>query len=906
MEPDLLRSLVECATLVTPNRRLARDLKRRFAVVQAAQGREVWATPDILPLSAWLERSFAELTRLDADERLLTPIQERALWQQAIADSPYADALLDTAATARIAHQAWRIEQGWRLDLKQSGIALSEDSRAYNAWSKRFREQCAERRWLDGARLADAVGERMRWDAGSMPQSLALYGFDELSPQERQLFSACRAVGIRVAETPPLAIPGQSTVRAYLTAEEEFADVARRARDALVENPSARIGVVVPDLTRYRPDLVRVFDDVLEPGRVLPETRSKPRPYNVSLGLPLSRYPLVRAAMLILRLAGGQLPLAEVGSLLRGPFIAGGEQEFTRRALLDARLRSKGRLDVSVEVLRAEAQGRHYDDPSACRVLSTRLDAWRPLATNAKGARQLASGWSSTFLSLLSGLGWPGERTLDSEDYQTLQKWRELVSGLSVLDPMLGALRYDDALNWLIRLCADTLFQPETNDVPIQVLGVLESAAIDFDHLFVTGLHDEAWPDGARPNPLLPVPLQRTRGVPHASAEWELGFASRMMALWLGGAGNVAFSHPTVDGDRVLRGSPLLVAVPVAGTDTVSIVDRSLAISDVTYATALRGSAQLERLTDVMGRPLAASYQVTGGAAVLANQAACPFRAFAVHRLGARGLEEGRPGLDPRERGNLLHRSLYQLWGELESQARLLAMSEADLRATIERAVDSGVEELRRRRPDALSHAFADLERRRLHSLLARLLELEKSRTAFRVLHREVPRSIDVGGLTIAARIDRIDELDDLSHVIVDYKTGKASVSAWMGERPDDPQLPLYAITDAGSVTAVSFAVLRADKVAFEGLAREADLLPGVARFDQSKSSKHLASWDSVFESWRVELEGLAREFLAGDAQVAPKNYPRTCEYCDLGSLCRVREWLDRGPAPIEDDDADD
>ena len=127
-----------------------------------------------------------------------------------------------------------------------------------------------------------------------------------------------------------------------------------------------------------------------------------------------------------------------------------------------------------------------------------------------------------------------------------------------------------------------------------------------------------------------------------------------------------------------------------------------------------------------------------------------------------------------------------------------------------------------------------------------------------------------------------------------------------MGERPDDPQLPLYAITDAGPVAAVSFAVLRADKVTFEGLAREADLLPGVARFDQAKSSKHLASWDSVFESWRVELEGLALEFLAGDAQVAPKNYPRTCEYCDLGSLCRVREWLASGPASAEGDDADD
>ena len=227
------------------------------------------------------------------------------------------------------------------------------------------------------------------------------------------------------------------------------------------------------------------------------------------------------------------------------------------------------------------------------------------------------------------------------------------------------------------------------------------------------------------------------------------------------------------------------------------------------------------------------------------------------------------------------------------------------MHAAIGRAVDAGIGELQRQRPDALSEPFARLERVRLRALLARLLHLEKQRAAFRVLHREEPRELEVGGLKVAARIDRIDELEDLSRVIVDYKTGQASPGAWMGQRPDDPQLPLYAVTDAGPVAAVSFAVLRAEEVAFKGLGREADLLPGVAQLDQSKSAKHVPSWESLFETWRAELEALAREFLAGHATVAPKDYPRTCEYCDLGALCRVRESLDRGPVPGEGD-ADD
>ena len=62
------------------------------------------------------------------------------------------------------------------------------------------------------------------------------------------------------------------------------------------------------------------------------------------------------------------------------------------------------------------------------------------------------------------------------------------------------------------RLAAQTLFQPEAPDVPIQVLGVLESAGLEFDHLWVMGLTDEAWPIPARPNPFIPVALQRAAG----------------------------------------------------------------------------------------------------------------------------------------------------------------------------------------------------------------------------------------------------------------------------------------------------------------------------------------------------------------------------------------------------------
>jgi probable DNA repair protein len=896
VDPDLIRLLADGAVVVTPNRRLARDLNRRFAETQIAEGRTAWPSPDVLPWGSWLERTFEELARFDAREQPLGADQESALWQQVIEESAFSGSLLDAVAAARIAREAWELQHAWRLNLTGWRGRLPEDSAAFLAWGTRFQERCASRGWLDSARLPDAVAQRLRLRPVRRPAAVILYGFDELTPQARSALEACRAAGLRVEVRRPAAGAGRVLHRAYVTAEDELADVARRVRGILLDDPAARVGVVIPDLARRRADVVRLFDDALEPARVISADRTRSRPYNLSLGLPLGGYPLVRTALLILRLARGELALHEAGVLLRSPFLAAAEHEFARRALLDARLRRRGRLTLPLTALRDEAHAAGAEAPHACRTLSARLDAWRPLAETARRLRQMPSAWSGTLLSLLAGLGWPGERTLDSEDYQTYVKWRDLVSGLSVLDAVVGPLDYDAALAWVARLCADTLFQPESEAVPVQVLGVLEAAGIEFDHLFVTGLHDEAWPAAARPNPLLPAALQRAHGVPHASAEWELAFARRMTALWRDAAREVALSDPARDGERALRASPLLADLPPAAPASGAVHPRW------SYAAAIRAAARLEVQPDWAAPPLVPGYEVAGGIAVFRNQAACPFRAFAVHRLGADALEEGRPGLSAAERGTLLHEAARRLWGALGSHARLAAASDDARQTVIAQAVDEAIARLRRRRPDALTARFTELERRRLAALLGRLLALELQRPPFWVVEREDAYSREIAGLRVEARPDRVDRLDDGSHVVLDYKTGSAALPAWFGERPDEPQLPLYAIEYKGEVAGVSFVVLRPEEVAFKGLAREGDLLPGICTLKDVKAARDIDDWRALFDRWRAMRDALSGEFLAGHAPVAPKDYPNTCRFCELGALCRITELVRRAAEPEEID----
>jgi hypothetical protein len=78
-------------------------------------------------------------------------------------------------------------------------------------------------------------------------------------------------------------------------------------------------------------------------------------------------------------------------------------------------------------------------------------------------------------------------------------------------------------------------------------------------------------------------------------------------------------------------------------------------------------------------------------------------------------------------------------------------------------------------------------------------------------------------------------------------------------------------------------------------------VLPGVPQLAESKEATHYPDWGGMLKIWRAVLEALAREYLAGRAAVAPKNYPDTCKHCDFPTLCRVRELMDRGPVEVQE-----
>lgn len=896
MHDSTFEALKTGATLVTAGHRLARVLLADFNARMAASGQSAWPGADILPWQAWLERLWQELGETGATDRiLLTPSQELALWERIIEEWDAHDTLLAAASAARTAQEAWQLTHAWRLPPETQPEA-SEDTRVFAAWAARYRQECERHGWLDGARLPDELVSAIRAGNIPLPSRLELAGFDEQTPQQQQLLEALIAAGCAVTLSASGTATGNAVRVTFNIEAEEAAAMAQWVGNRLAANPAAHIGVVVPELTARRAVIVRALEDRLVPSVTLPGEAGRERPFNLSLGLPLADHPLVHAALAILRLGAqvqrdDRLDLLDVGALLRTPFLGAAQSESGARARLDARLRESREPYVRLAYLIQSARA------LPCPELAARLQTWRT-ALDAMPRKQSPGRWAAVFAGLVRALGWPGERGLSSSEFQALEAWREQLGALSALDAVVPAIHYETALHHLEGAARNRLFQPQSAETAVQVLGVLEASGLSFDHLWIMGLHDEVWPPAPSPNPLLPIRRQRELKLPRSSPERELEVARRVTARLLAAGTETVVSCSLREADRVRHASPLIADLPEV------VFAEGLIDVAPPYRERIHASAALEVIDDWQGPALAAGH-VAGGTAVIADQSACPFRAYARHRLAADEPVHPESGLGPADRGSLVHGALETLWAELGSQAGLLALDESACREAVTRAADTALARLQRRRPFTLAPRFRALEQERLEALLHEWLALERQRAPFTVAGVEACRALRVGVLELAARVDRVDVLENNERLVIDYKTGNPKIVYWFDPRPQEPQLPLYALyglADGRSAGAVAYARVKRGSCAWLGLARAAGAPTGVTVLADSDYAQEYASWTALEQSWRATLERLAGEFQQGTAAADPRN-DDVCRGCEQKPFCRIHELNERrGRWALEDD----
>lgn len=905
--------------VLTGNARAARALSVVYAEVQRRNGLEAWASPQIADWASFLNLLWNQLLLTEEQAPLLlSALQESAVWKRLAAEHGDAGLVVSLDGIAELAQSAYALLNGYEAHgrLRHSWASGgSQDAEAFRRWTLSFDELCSKRNWLSQSHLEAHVGKAIEGGGLDLPREVLLVGFDRVLPSQKRVLAALEEQGIKVRildeAAQPAAVP---TIIEAKDWREEIEICAWWARKKLLERPESRLGILVHGADAVRGEIERTFRRILLPASIGIESRKLGEPYEFSLGRALTAVPLVRAALLLLRWIYEPLPLNDVSWLLTSGFVLERSGDWLPLALLDAGLRQRTSMppEISLEWwLRHTLRSVHKeqsDSPGA--TLRKRLLLMQQAATTSgvgngaiRNSRRTYPQWLETALECLATAGWPGPEKEDSSQFQARGKFQRVMELVASLSFDGDRVRYREFLSALFRAAAETVFAPQSRSAPIQIMGPMEAAGQTFDATWFIGANDLHWPGKAAPHPLIPLRLQREFKMPHATSEADWKLAAQVTGRFAASAAECVVSYAK----QVQRGdvevSPVLASLFGSPLQIVSSLDFLAALGVAVSPPHLLQSVET---TDTSSIPWPA--EVTpGGTEILKMQAACPFQAFAKRRLGANAFDQSQRGLTPKDRGTLIHKILENIWSpHNEPQLRLqnrtdLISAQADGR--IEGIIDHHVTEELRGHSDSRDPwitAYLGGERNRLCELIRQWLERETERAPFEVQACEVELpEVLVGELKLNLRIDRIDRVSSGGAVLLDYKSGKVSKSEMNGERPDEPQLPLYAVYgNVADLKGVFYAQVRPHETGFHGRfeGRNAFYQPGMATNRAEDFN------EDIQLEWQKSLLTLAEEFIHGVNSVTPKKYPKTCEHCPLPSLCRVADT----PVPVNASSVDE
>jgi probable DNA repair protein len=852
-------------------------LQAAYHRLRRAEGLSAWSTPNIVD---WRTFARSAWENLGADGRvLMNSAQEQALWTDIIRD----ERQLPTALDASVQRLAALAMEAHDLLCSYSPIHLrttarsgwDRDASAFSQWLASFDEVCRQNNLLSASRLPLELIARLRAGTSSRPPLLAV-GFDRLLPVQREAFDAWGEWHAPSHEEQS----AELFFHAALDSQSELEACAYWCNRQIATHPEARLLVITQDIAAQRGQIERAF---LRFSNSLPN-------FEFSLGTPLAQVPQARGALLLLRLLHGTINEDALDWLISSRLMADSEESAALEVCMRL-LRRKG-LQRTQWTLRA-----FLDQPALSERLPRRwgqrmIAAHRQLRDSSPRLRGPLE-WADSVPHLLEMMGWPGDRAQESADFQAIRRWQQALD-------LAGSLGFDGRhIDWpeflavLETTLRDTLFAPESLNAPIQIAGPAESAGLTADAIWFLGAGEDSWPAVGSMNPLLPTEVQRDAAMPHASPRFDWELSDTITKRVVASAPVVHFSYAEQTEGVDTRPSRLISKL--AGTP------QKLSSEMVPPAPVSRATTVFKDFSEIAFRRGA----VHGGSRVLTHQSQCPFKAFAVARLGAEAWDPAEFGLTPAQRGQILHAILRSIWsgppGGLRSLDDLIVLP--DREAFIERHVQAAMrDEVPASTLECMPRRYLALEEMRLVRLVSEWLMYEAERVPFSVAGTEVDRTINLAGLTLKLRIDRIDRLNDGSPFVIDYKTGDISPKAWDPPRPDDVQLPLYAgfalDQDPGGL---AFAKLRAFDWEFTGSAVDAraSLLAGLSK--RNALVKDPLTPEKLRE-WRMHIESLARDFVAGRSAVDPRDYPKTCERCGLQTICRIQEQDNHSQLETDDE----
>ncbi|MFQ5514570.1 MAG: PD-(D/E)XK nuclease family protein [Myxococcota bacterium] len=600
-------------------------------------------------------------------------------------------------------------------------------------------------------------------------------------------------------------------------------------------------------------------------------------PFSSSLQRPVLRWPRVRARLTLARVLVRDLPREDVLELLASPRLRnpkpGALLSLAERAAREGRVRG-GATDwlAALATLRPRRSGPSH----APQHLAQLRRLIEQLAEEGNRLRE-APSWAGATRVLQQA----AERWLDDvheePDAAADRAAEETLAPLELLDAVdrvagneAGSTSPQERLGMLQRALEGCQVREHDGDHGgVRILDALQARGLHYEHLFVIGLNHGRWPLELQEDPFLRSDareeLRLRTGRPLAAPARQESESRFLLGLLVAQAERSvqlswherdASGHecapsrqlremhlePTDSSRRPREDLPPTVEALCEAVQCVPETAFEALVAELwpEPSREVHSAVRRVRATDAWRSdaldldggvgPEALEPERTYSPSLLERLGHCPQRVFFTDLLGVSELAEGPPhALDRAEAGTLVHAVLQRIYARLYADGdlaptvdpvRALTRARSLLREEIRAQAPRFAAAIQRRHP-----SLWEASEMQLVTAMERFLQHDLSRLLPAGLHGlgvEVPIALELNGIHVRGKADRVIETAPGRLVVGDYKTSKdvrRHVSATEIARGRSLQIPLYALAlarehDGRSIRAEVLAVpLRPERV---------------------------------------------------------------------------------------------
>ncbi|MEG3180276.1 double-strand break repair protein AddB [Sphingomonas sp. LT1P40] len=677
----------------------------------------------------------------------------------------------------------------------------------------------------------DAPPARSKAIASAMMPADLTKGWSDLPAAERRLS------GVRAIEVA--------------TPAEEAQAIALALREAL-ETPGRTAALVTPDRALAR----RVAAHVARWGLGIDD----------SAGAPLASLP-PGTLLLALAEAGAQgfAPLALL-TLLKHPLVAAGEDRLgwlEGARSLDLALRgprpAAGLAGIDAHLANADG----YD----ARVRAAALGWWRDVRPQLEPLEALYAGGAAPLPGLLAQLR-ETATALCGDGLWGRTEGRAAATLLDDLEreaPHGPALVEPESLAAMLRTLMDEVAvrPPQGGHPRLAIYGLIEARLQAADLVILGGLNEGVWPGLPAPDPWLAPRIRSELGLP--GLERRIGLSAHDLAMGLG-AREVLLTRARRD-----AGAPTIASRFWLRLEALSGGLERAAVLE-SWARAIDDPGEHAPVDRPEPCPPAAARPRDIPVTDVDRLKADPYAFYAKRMLRLRALDPVDADPSAAWRGTAVHDVLEQ-WAKLDACApdaleprvlTMLAQAHPMMRA---------------------------LWQPRLIEAVRWIVRELAARPERRVIAVEQSGSVEIAGVKLSGKFDRIDAMGDGTIGVVDYKTGQPPTTKAVRAGYSLQLGLLGLIAERGGFAGIAG---RASAFEYWSLARKGGEFGYVATPVDPAGKRDRIPTDEFVRIAAANFSDVAGAYLTGDTPFVAKLHPEYAPYSEYDQLMRRDEWYGR------------